>query len=674
MSLTATYTASLRTLSYTATGVVESSEATQEYYTQAANRVGLLHFPGMNMTNKVIQGVQITATASRAGYGLGHDKTVYLRKSNYQATSQSGAKGSAFVGDLLGTFKGQFYGNTSTYTMSGALLTNLASYFAAGNNTLILYNPAPEQSSQGYSMNYLKWTAVTMTVIYQEAMSQPTLDKTTVVMGTAMQITTNRQSTEATHTLRYSFLNESGTLGENVGDSFTWTPPVSLAAQIPNAASGWGTLYCDTYIGDTLIGTKQVAFTLTVPDSVVPTISAVTFAEATQGVAATFGAFVRTRSALNVSITAAGAQKSTISAYRATLNGTTYTGATFATGTLNVAGDNALTVTVTDSRGRTATVTKTVPVRPYDPPKLTSFSAERCNADGSAPQMDGEKVRVSVSATASPVDNKNSMACTVYYRTRGTEAWATAATLTPANYAIQAEHTLLTQAFDALSSYELKVRVTDYFYSVEQTVDIGTKQVMIDLYRDGTGIAFGKVAETPGAVEFGWPVKLVEPLSVSQGGTGANSGSAACTNLGAVKKSGDTMTGNLSIAASLYPSVYLLPSYNNTTNRVVFEGSYVGAGSFAAWEDSSGKNRRMLEVRTAKYQASKDNAVVLRCVEDGAYTSYRVFHAGMATPVPVANGGTGASTAKAALEKLGVFYAETLPDTGEDGQICLVPV
>ena len=128
MALTSTYTASLRTLSYTAEGTVESSEATQEYYTAGANRVGLLHFSGMNMTNKVITGIQITATASRAGYGLGHDKVVYLRKSNYQATSQSGVKGRAFVGDLLGTFVGQFYGNTSSYTLSGSLLTNLADY------------------------------------------------------------------------------------------------------------------------------------------------------------------------------------------------------------------------------------------------------------------------------------------------------------------------------------------------------------------------------------------------------------------------------------------------------------------------------------------------------------------------------------------------------------------
>lgn len=82
----------------------------------------------------------------------------------------------------------------------------------------------------------------------------------------------------------------------------------------------------------------------------------------------------------------------------------------------------------------------------------------------------------------------------------------------------------------------------------------------------------------------------------------------------------------------------------------------------------------MLEVRNAAYQASLDNAVVLRNVIDGNYYSYRMFHAGMATPVPVGNGGTGASNAKAALSNLGIFYAASLPASGTDGQICLVPV
>ena len=203
---------------------------------------------------------------------------------------------------------------------------------------------------------------------------------------------------------------------------------------------------------------------------------------------------------------------------------------------------------------------------------------------------------------------------------------------------------------------------------------IGTKQVMMDFYKDGSGIAFGKVAENAGKVEFGWPLLLSEPLGVDQGGTGAETASAACTKLGAVKKAGDTMTGNLSISGYLYPSLYLLPTYNSTTNRTVFEGSYVGASSFSSWEDGTGNNRRMLEVRNAAYQASLDFAVLLRTCTGGTWASYRLFHAGMATPIPLANGGTGANSAKAALANLGIFYSASLPSSGTDGQFCLVPV
>ena len=74
------------------------------------------------------------------------------------------------------------------------------------------------------------------------------------------------------------------------------------------------------------------------------------------------------------------------------------------------------------------------------------------------------------------------------------------------------------------------------------------------------------------------------------------------------------------------------------------------------------------------YESSRDNALLLRDVVNGTYYAFRIFHSGMATPVPVANGGTGASSAKAALNSLGIFYAATLPSTGTDGQICLVPV
>lgn len=660
MATTVSYSASMRTRKTSSSSNAKSSAASQEYYENTYNYVGIVHFAGMALANKVITGISLRIVAAQAGYGTGHTKTVYVRKSKYQAASQSGITGGNYYGDALGTFTGAFYGNTSSYALTGALFDNLAAYFAAGNNTICLFNPSPVKSSQGYSNNYLQWTECTITVTYEEAASQPTLSAYTVNMGSAVTIYTNRQSTAATHTLRYSFFTVNQTIATNVTDSTTWTPPISLAAQIPNAASGWGTLFCDTYVNGTLVSTKSCTFTLNVPSSVAPTITGLTYAEATAGTAAQFGGFVRTRSALAVAISAAGTQGSTITAYRTTLNGTVYTTSSFTTNKLNTAGSNTLTVTVTDSRGRMATTTRTINVLDYAPPSLTKFTAERCNSGGTAPQMDGTRVRVSVGGSASPVGTKNTISCIVYYKTSSASAWTQAAVIAQSSYSVNTTNLLLSQTFDALSSYDLKVRLQDYFYYIEQTVSIGTKQVMMDFYKDGSGVAFGKVAENPGKVEFGWPVQLSTPLGVDQGGTGANNAASACGNMGAVKKSGDTMTGNLSISGYLYPSLYLLPTYNSTTNRTVFEGSYVGASSFSAWEDSTGNNRRMLEVRTKAYQNSLDNAVLLRVCDAGTWASYRMFHSGMPTPVPISNGGTGANNAASARSNLGANNASNL--------------
>jgi hypothetical protein len=674
MATTVSYSASMRTRKTNSASNAKSSAASQEYYENTYNYVGVVHFAGMALSGKVITGITLRIVAAQAGYGTGHTKTVYVRKSNYQSASQSGITGLGYCGDALGTFTGAFYGNTSTYTLSGDLLNNLAAYIAAGNNTICLYNPSPVKSSQGYSTNYLQWSDCTITVTYEEAASKPSLSKTSFDMGAAVTIYTNRQSNVATHTLRYSFFSSNGTIATGVTDSCTWTPPVSLAAQIPNAISGWGTIYCDTYVNGSLVSTNTCAFHLTVPASVVPSISSISIAEATAGIADRFGGYVRTRSKLAVSISAAGNQGSSVSSYRTSIDNVTYSGASFTTNTLITAGSLTMTVTVTDSRGRTVSTPRTITVLDYSPPSLSQFTAERCNADGTAAQTDGTKVRISTKASGASVGGKNTLSCTVYYRLVSAESWVQATMLAPSNYAISASNLLLSPTFDTLSSYDVRIRVQDVFYYVEQTVSIGTKQVMMDFYKDGSGIAFGKVAENAGKVEFGWPLLLSEPLGVDQGGTGAETASAACTKLGAVKKAGDTMTGNLSISGYLYPSLYLLPTYNSTTNRTVFEGSYIGASSFSSWEDGTGNNRRMLEVRNAAYQASLDFAVLLRTCTGGTWASYRLFHAGMATPIPLANGGTGASSAKAALSNLGVFYSATLPSSGTDGQICLVPV
>ena len=658
MATTLAYIASLCTRKYTSSANAKNDVACQEFYDSSYNYVGVISFPGLNLANKVITEIWLDIDAEKAGYGVKNTKTVYLRKANYQDDIASGVTGGQYVGDELGTFEGAFYGNYNGYHITGPLFDAMAAYISAGNNSFTIYNPSATASPHGYSYNYMQWASVVITITFEDVISLPTVSAASASLGSALTISTNRSNNAATHTLSYRFGNASGLIGSDVGDAVSWTPPFSLASEIPSATSGVCTITCNSFINGKMTGSRTCTVTLTVPSTVVPVISSVTLQDTNETVAAQIGAFVKSLSTLSVAITAEGIYGSSISSYRTTLDGATYTAASFTAGKkLSAAGDMTLTVSVTDSRGRTATYTSTVQVLDYAIPSIRRFSVERCNADGSSAQVDGTKARFSFQGSVSPLNNKNSFSCVVYYKLKNAEAWTQAYAVNAASYTLAVSNQLLSQTYDALSSYDVKIRLADYFQEAEQAVSIGTKGVILDFLADGTGIGIGKVAETPGAIECGWPMKLTDPLSIAYGGTGATSAESALAALGGVKKAGDTMTGNLNISGYLYPSMLLLPTYNDTTNRTVFEGSYAGASSFAAWEDSTGNNRRMLEVRTKAYQNSLDWAVLLRVCDAGTWANYRVFHSGMPSGVPVANGGTGATTAANARSNLGTNNA-----------------
>lgn len=658
MATTLAYIASLCTRKYTSSANAKNDVACQEFYDSSYNYVGIISFPGLNLANKVITEIWLDIDAEKAGYGVKNTKTVYLRKANYQDDIVSGVTGGQYVGDELGTFEGAFYGNYNGYHITGPLFDAMAAYISAGNNSFTIYNPLATASPHGYSYNYMQWASVVITITFEDVISLPTVSAASASLGSALTISTNRSNNAATHTLSYRFGNASGLIGSDVGDVVSWTPPFSLASEIPSATSGVCTITCNSFINGKMTGSRTCTVTLTVPSTVVPVISSVTLQDTNETVAAQIGAFVKSLSTLSVAITAEGVYGSSISSYRTMLDGVTYTAASFtASKKLAAAGDMTLTVSVTDSRGRTATYTSTIQVLDYAVPSIRRFSVERCNEDGSSAQVDGTKARFSFQGSVSPLNNKNSFSCVVYNKLKNAEAWTQAYAVNAASYTLAVSNQLLSQTYDALSSYDVKIRLADHFQEAEQAVSIGTKGVILDFLADGTGIGIGKVAETPGAIECGWPLKLTDPLSIAYGGTGAASAENALAALGGVKKAGDTMTGNLNISGYLYPSMLLLPTYNDTTNRTVFEGSYAGASSFAAWEDSTGNNRRMLEVRTKAYQNSLDWAIVLRVCEAGVWNNYRVFHSGMVSGVPVANGGTGATTAANARSNLGTNNA-----------------
>lgn len=94
-------------------------------------------------------------------------------------------------------------------------------------------------------------------------------------LGTNTTITITRDNKAYTHTLKYNFNGATGTIAtKTTQTTYVWTPPASaFYAKIPNVTSGYGTITCETYNGNTLIGTTTTGFyAYTVKEACVPTV------------------------------------------------------------------------------------------------------------------------------------------------------------------------------------------------------------------------------------------------------------------------------------------------------------------------------------------------------------------------------------------------------------------
>lgn len=584
-------------------------------------------------------------------------------------------------GDSIGKlYVEDAYNRSMTLTFNAStnagLFSAFKSYFMSGNRILIIYVPSTRGTySGGYCYDYLAITALTMTFTFDYLQSDGSLASTSVAAGSAATMNITAYNTAYSHKLTWKFGSHTATQTVAAGTATaSYTIPLSWLDAIPSATSGSASVTLDTLdTGGNSLGTSTHSFTVTVPSSVVPAISSITVSPVNSNSAISgWGIYVYGKSKATIGISgAAGVYGSTIKSYSITTSpsvGST-TASSFTTGTIYSYGTITVTAKVTDTRGRTATKTTTFYVYPYAAPYFSSVEAYRCNSSGTQDDTAGTYAYLKVSFGRYALSGSNAVTAKVTLSQVG-GTYSTTSSLTSGTAVILGSSNL---AIDAV--YNAVITLTDTVGSVSTyTVEIGSVAYVMHVKKGGKAVGFGMAAGDDETASFGWAVKMSEPLALTEGGTGGATASAARSNIGAVYKGGDTMTGNLNIRTSLYPSLILQPTYNSTTNRTVFEGSYTGASSFASWEDSSGNNRRMIEVRHAGYESNIDNAVVLRNVTDGSYYTYRLFHAGMATPVPIANGGTAASTAKAALNNLGIFYADTLPSSGTDGQICLVPI
>lgn len=330
----------------------------------------------------------------------------------------------------------------------------------------------------------------------------PTLSTSSADMGDSVTISLPRASSDFTHNLAYKFTGEDSytSIATGVGTSRAWTVP-DKATLIPKATSGKFTIRVQTVNDGKVIGTKYAYLTGKVPASVVPTVSALTVAEATTGLAAQFGAYIQGKSKLAVSVAAAGAKGSTISAYQTTLQGKTYTAASFTSDLLASSGTLTVKTRVKDSRGRWSEYeTTSITVLAYSKPKIQALEAYRCDSTGAATD-DGTYIAVRYQYSVASLNSKNTAAMKVEYKRSTDTSYTSLLTGTALSGNTTVKPT--TPTFSTDYQFNIQMTVEDWFgaETVATTV-LPSGKVILDIKANGLGLAFFKTAEFDG-IDFG---------------------------------------------------------------------------------------------------------------------------------------------------------------------------
>ena len=343
----------------------------------------------------------------------------------------------------------------------------------------------------------------------------PTIPRATVpsmgaaTIGEEVTISLPRASGTFTHTLTYSFGSASGTIGSALGTSAVWRLPESLAAQIPHDPGGTGTLTCETYSGSTLIGTKSVTFTASVPGSMKPALTpgwaTVTYDNSgtkASGIRAWVQGYSKARAEFDAGrITCK--QGASVRGYSITYLGKTVSESPYRTETI---GGTAATVrcTVTDSRGLSAYEDFEIAIHPYAPPALTGAMLYRADGDGAASDS-GTHIAGRATANYYPIGGENAATIRGYWKAVGGSYGSGEALSSGVTGIISGSAVISTDR-----SYVAKLVITDSLGNTAEFEDsIPTERVAFHLKEGGNGAAFGKVAETEYALELAedWELK-----------------------------------------------------------------------------------------------------------------------------------------------------------------------
>lgn len=288
--------------------------------------------------------------------------------------------------------------------------------------------------------------------------------------------------------------------GDDVDSSFTWIPPIEIANQFPNSASGTGTITYVTYNNGVEVGKDVRRITVTVPNNLFkPGFTGFNLSDTnpvTQNLIPSPTHFVSTLSRIKVGFDGArGVAGASVTGYYAEIVGGNTSVQTNG-GILTVPTtmtDTQMTVRakVQDSRGVWSDwAEKTITVLAYFNPTLR-FEAKRTGE-----KLDTITLKRFLKVAALSVNGtqKNTTKLTFKTRKVGTDTYTTDSTNEWQNISeLNGSDANLNGKYPADTSWEVLGRVEDKFSYTEFVITVSTDKVVMSYERDGVGI--GKYRE-----------------------------------------------------------------------------------------------------------------------------------------------------------------------------------
>lgn len=356
--------------------------------------------------------------------------------------------------------------------------------------------------------------------------SVPTLSAKSIDIGKVITIYTNRQSSSFTHHLHYS-VNGGDFVGVRTGitDSYAWTVPYDILSSILSDKQATVTIKLYTFSGETNLGSNDVSFTAYVA-SEANTQPSITINEIKpiSSLASPFNTlYIQGLSRVKVDFTASGVRGSSITSRSIVVEGETFDSSDdYTSKYLSGHGEITVTLSATDSRGITGSVTRKINVMAYAKPKImgavdgADIVCSRCDKNGNITDSGTYlkvKARRSYSKVVSDVQ-KNFCAIVVRYGTVNDQmsSWQTILAKDNLSTNIVDSGALLGGALAVDTSYVVQVGVKDDISDVVYaTFNIPTDKINS---HEGNGFfALGKYSEKAG-FECAWDAEFYKDVTI----------------------------------------------------------------------------------------------------------------------------------------------------------------